>query len=271
MFGQLADVQSDLTLSQLATTTVKDESGDSAAAANPSVDLSDIPLTNYTGTNFPTDAAAGNYMVINSITIDKQDEFLTYSATSSDPSLVTASVNNEWLTLNYAAGETGTAAITVTATDRYGATVKDTFNVTVAVGIRGQFGLDRGRQCDNADDVDGHAGGQRSAELADHVRVPVVPKRHGYFRRDFSVAQFEPVDHCYRRQIHRRRHAQRLGITGTAVTSSPITVASGSPLSFQPPAVTAVTIAPDNASDATTLTANVIQFGPGDLYLSVAA
>ena len=66
-------------------------------AANPTVDLSDIPLTNYSGTNFPSDAASSNFMVINSITINNQDEFLTYSATSSDPTLVTPTIGNEWL------------------------------------------------------------------------------------------------------------------------------------------------------------------------------
>ena len=97
-----------MTLSGLATTTVKDESSSSAAAANPSVDFSDIPLTNYSGTNFPSDATKANYMVINSITNDTpNNDYLTYSATSSNPSLVTTSVSNEWLTLNYVARQDG--------------------------------------------------------------------------------------------------------------------------------------------------------------------
>ncbi len=131
VFGKLTDLNSILNLSSLANTPNKNESASAAATANPTVDLSNVPLNNYTGTNFPTDATAANYMLINSISIDKQTEVLSYSATSSNPGLVTATLNNEHLTLNYAAGQTGTSTITITATDIYGASVQQSFKVTV--------------------------------------------------------------------------------------------------------------------------------------------
>ena len=53
--------------------------------------LTDLPLNNYTGTNFPTDATASNFLLINDVAIVKRDEFLTYSVVSnSNSGLVTA-------------------------------------------------------------------------------------------------------------------------------------------------------------------------------------
>jgi cyclophilin family peptidyl-prolyl cis-trans isomerase len=132
VFGQVTSQADQFVLDTIAGTPVKNESGRPIAAQLPSVDLSNVPLNNYTGTNFPTDATASNFVVINSISIDKRDEFLTYSVVSnSNAGLVTASISNEHLTLHYAAGQTGTATITVRATDRFGATVDQTFSVKV--------------------------------------------------------------------------------------------------------------------------------------------
>ncbi len=263
VFGQLTDIQSELTLSQLATTTVKNESSSSAAAANPSVDLSDIPLTNYTGTNFPTDAAAGNYMLINSITIDKQDEFLTYSATSSNPGLVTASVNNEWLTLNYAPGKTGSSSITVTATDRYGATVNQTFNVTIAPSAPVVNSVSIG--------VDNAATPTTLTATpvgSDPQNLPIT-YTYKWFQNGTAIAgatsqslSLSPLTIATGDKFTVAVTPSDSALTGTAVTSSPITVASGSPLSFQAPVISSVTISPDNTSDASSLTANVSSSDP---------
>jgi cyclophilin family peptidyl-prolyl cis-trans isomerase len=91
-----------------------------------------IPLNNYTGTNFPSDATAANFLIIQNVTVDSRPEFLTYSVVgNTNPGLVTAAINNERLTLNYTMGQTGSAVITVRATDTFGATVQTSFNVTV--------------------------------------------------------------------------------------------------------------------------------------------
>jgi hypothetical protein len=133
VFGQLgADAATAKTLAALVATPTKNESSSAAASANPGVDFANVPLNNYTGTHFAADATASNFLVINSITIDSRPEFLTYSVVAdSNPSLVTASISNEHLTLSYATGQVGTATITVQATDTFGATVQQTFTVTV--------------------------------------------------------------------------------------------------------------------------------------------
>ena len=144
VFGKVLSV-SDAALTKLTKTPTPDitipSSVQSAfptvAWTDPSSGKATVPLNGYTGTgaNFPTDATQSNFLVINNITIDKRDEWLTYSVVSnSNPTLVTPSVSNEWLTLTYASGQTGTASIVVQATDRYGATVTQTIKVTVGEG-----------------------------------------------------------------------------------------------------------------------------------------
>jgi cyclophilin family peptidyl-prolyl cis-trans isomerase len=92
--------------------------------------FSEIPLQNYTGTNFPTDTTAANYAVVNNILVTRSTDSLTYSAVSSNTGVVSVNVVNNRLTLQ-ATGLTGTATITVTATDRAGASVSTSFRVTV--------------------------------------------------------------------------------------------------------------------------------------------
>jgi cyclophilin family peptidyl-prolyl cis-trans isomerase len=118
----------------------EDTSGNGTATAgplfaqnSPSLLLNEVPLnTSGSVTNFPT--TASSYVVINSVTIDKRDEFLTYSnpivSNESTNNVVTASITNEHLNLGY--DNAGTATVSVTATDRYGASVTMSFNVTVA-------------------------------------------------------------------------------------------------------------------------------------------
>jgi cyclophilin family peptidyl-prolyl cis-trans isomerase len=133
VFGQLGkDAATTATLAALVATPTKNESSSAAASANPGVDFANVPLNNYTGTKFASDATASNFLVINSVSIDSRPESLTYSVVAdSNPALVTASISNEHLTLSYATGQVGTATITVQATDTFGATVQQTFTVTV--------------------------------------------------------------------------------------------------------------------------------------------
>ena len=141
VFGQLTDVASQTTLTTLAATATKNAGASAAAAALPSVDLAEVPLTGYTGgattsATFPADAVRSNFMVINNITVDKQDEFLIYRVVSvtnpaAAPDLVTATLTNEKLSLSYAAGKSGHATVVVEATDRYGVSVQQTFIVKV--------------------------------------------------------------------------------------------------------------------------------------------
>jgi cyclophilin family peptidyl-prolyl cis-trans isomerase len=87
-----------------------------------------VPLTGGAATDFPTDAS--RYLVINSITTTRRDEILTYSIESnSNPAAVTATLNQEHLTLTRVAA--GAADIVIKATDRFGATVTQTIHVVV--------------------------------------------------------------------------------------------------------------------------------------------
>ena len=61
---------------------------------------------------------------------------ITYQVSSDNTSLVNPSISNNTLTLNYGAGQSGTATITVTATDFTVVQVQDSFDVNVsAVGV----------------------------------------------------------------------------------------------------------------------------------------
>jgi len=133
VFGQIEDTDSKAVVDIFNTTPTLDISGTATAAANPSVLLDNLPLTNYSGTasTFPTGATRNNYMVINGITITKNTERLSYTVESSK-SFVTATVQGSHLTLNYVPGETGTSTITITAKDKFGITTSQSFEVTVS-------------------------------------------------------------------------------------------------------------------------------------------
>ena len=128
VFAQVATPTDQTALNTLAATPNANES---AKVAVPSVDLNNVPLKGYSGTKFPTDAKASNFLVISSITVSL-NEVLKYSVVAnSNPSLVTAGIKDERLNLSQATGKTGSATITVRATDQYGATNDATFTVTV--------------------------------------------------------------------------------------------------------------------------------------------
>jgi len=94
--------------------------------------LDTIPLKNYTGTAFPTDTTLANYAAITGATIVSQPEKLTYSIVSnSNTAAVTTAIVNNRLTVTKVTGQTGTATITVRATDKGGLTKDMTFTVNV--------------------------------------------------------------------------------------------------------------------------------------------
>jgi cyclophilin family peptidyl-prolyl cis-trans isomerase len=137
VFGKVVSSADQQVVNTLAAIPTRDES--TAAALPPSQQgapgqgvFAEIPLQNYAGTNFPTDTTAANYALVQSAQVVSRGDFLTYSVVSnSNPGLVTPTVKSERLTLTYAAGQSGTATLTVRATDRFGVSVDSTFTVTV--------------------------------------------------------------------------------------------------------------------------------------------
>src|SRR5207253_2538139 len=96
--------------------------------------FTEIPLTSYTGTNFPTDATRSNFAIVNTVSVvTPSADALTYSMVkNTNPSLVTATIKDNRLTLQPVGAQTGTATITIRATDGLGAFVETTFTVTVS-------------------------------------------------------------------------------------------------------------------------------------------
>jgi cyclophilin family peptidyl-prolyl cis-trans isomerase len=127
VFGKIVGPADQAVLNLLASTPMTDQS-----RGDPNSPFGQVPLNNYTGTNFPSDANASNFLLVQNVVIDSRPEVLTYSVVgNTNPALVTPAVNNERLTLNYTPGLTGSAVITVQATDTFGATVQTSFTVTV--------------------------------------------------------------------------------------------------------------------------------------------
>jgi hypothetical protein len=83
---------------------------------------------------FPGDTTPSNYLVINGVQLVKQDDALTYTvASNSNPSVVSAQFvpgHPEVLQIT-SLGPSGTATITVQATNILGQSVQTTFQVTV--------------------------------------------------------------------------------------------------------------------------------------------
>ncbi|HPD14740.1 MAG TPA: peptidylprolyl isomerase [Planctomycetota bacterium] len=104
-----------------------------AIAAVPTYDVTvngiqfpEIPLRDYPGDG--SQPGSANVVLVNDIYgVSK----LTLTVTNDNPDLVTATLNGTSLTLAYAAGQWGTATITVRATDLDGTFVEDSFVVTV--------------------------------------------------------------------------------------------------------------------------------------------
>jgi cyclophilin family peptidyl-prolyl cis-trans isomerase len=132
VFAKVADAASQAIVDQLAGIPTQDRS--SASTPNASA-FTNLPLQNYPqppAGNFPTDTTLANYAAITGATVTSRSDQLKFSATSSNTGLVTPQVVGNKLILTYAAGQTGTSTITVTATDIDGLTVTQTFTVTVS-------------------------------------------------------------------------------------------------------------------------------------------
>jgi cyclophilin family peptidyl-prolyl cis-trans isomerase len=121
-------------VNQLAAIPTQDRSGGNASSP-----FTNIPLQNYPqppAGNFPGDTTAANYALINSVSVVHQPDprtgdGLTFQVTTSDPTIVSAgSASGSQVVLHYP-GKTGTATITVTATDKNGASAQTSFTVTV--------------------------------------------------------------------------------------------------------------------------------------------
>jgi cyclophilin family peptidyl-prolyl cis-trans isomerase len=100
--------------------------------------FNEIPLVDYNGDNFPIDAVRDNFAIVNSVTVQSTGgggggaEGLSFSVVNNtNTALVSTAIVDGNLTLTYAPGQTGTATITVQATDQFGLSVQTTFTVTV--------------------------------------------------------------------------------------------------------------------------------------------
>ena len=132
VFGRLASAADQAIVDQIAAIATQDQG--SAAALPPLQQgvFGEIPLRNYTGNSFPTDTTAANYALITGVTIVRRTEELTWSVTANtNPTLVTPTIADNRLTVQAIAGQTGSATVTVRATDRVGNFVES--NVTVSV------------------------------------------------------------------------------------------------------------------------------------------
>lgn len=132
VFGKVADDASQQALDRLALTNIMDLSGTAFATAHPTALMKSTPLHNYAGplSGFATNAVKANYITIDSVAVDKRDEFLTYTIQSNSNAVVADAVlNNEFLSIDPKSA--GTTTITVKATDRFGASTTTTINVTV--------------------------------------------------------------------------------------------------------------------------------------------
>src|SRR5581483_9302470 len=67
VFGKVADSATSTTLNQLATTPTKNES-----SANPA--FTDLPLSGYNGTNFPSDASPNNFLLVKDVRVTQQND-----------------------------------------------------------------------------------------------------------------------------------------------------------------------------------------------------
>src|SRR5262249_20728999 len=137
VFGKVVGVSDQTVLNTLGQTPVHDESGTSFATANPPKEtFGQMPINpaSYAtnSLNFPADTTAANYILVNGVTVQRQNESLTYAVTSSDNNIATAAlVNNTSELVRVQGVGQGTATITVTATDQFGNSKATTFKVTV--------------------------------------------------------------------------------------------------------------------------------------------
>jgi cyclophilin family peptidyl-prolyl cis-trans isomerase len=100
---------------------------------NRGIPFNELPLRNFPQNGTANQLTPANLAFINTVSVVRQVEDLTYSAvvdSTTNPNLLTVSTNNRlFIALN--PNQTGTAQITVTATDKAGAQVQSTFTVTI--------------------------------------------------------------------------------------------------------------------------------------------
>ena len=131
VFGKVMTAADQAVVDQLAAIPTKDESTAAALPASQQGVFTEIPLENYTGTNFPTDTTQANYALVTGVSIVQQTEALTYSIVdNSNPAAATATITNNRLNVTGVAA--GTTTLTVKATDKAGNSTQTTVTVTVA-------------------------------------------------------------------------------------------------------------------------------------------
>jgi len=130
VFGKLVGAADQAVVDELAALPVHDESAATGLPANIRGAFGEVPLKDYTGTNFPTDTTADSYAMITGVSIVSQPEALTYTVESNTtPTVASATIDHNRLKIQGLAA--GTTTITVKATDKAGASVTTTVTVTV--------------------------------------------------------------------------------------------------------------------------------------------
>jgi cyclophilin family peptidyl-prolyl cis-trans isomerase len=250
VFGQLVGPADQAVLNQLAAVT--------PTTSTPSP-FNEIPLLGSPNlANFPANTTASNYEVVQDVAIVSRNEFLTYSVVAnSNPGLVSTTLKNEQLTLNYAHGQTGSAVITVQATDTFGASVQASFTVNVAtpppvvtaVTISPNSPTNVTALTANpvGQDASGDTVGFNFQWVQNGTPIPGATLRSLDLTHvtltagDLITVRVTPTDNS---------------VVGTTFTSKPVTIAATTPnITLAPPAVTSVAITPNSAANVTTLTA----------------
>lgn len=131
VFGRVVGPADQAVVDALAAIPTQDQGAAPALPPSQQGTFTEIPLQNYNGSNFPTDTTRDNYALVNNLTVVSRTEELTYAVVgNTNPGVVTATVGDNRVTLQ-AGNQGGTTTITVRATDRSGASVDTTFQVTV--------------------------------------------------------------------------------------------------------------------------------------------
>ncbi len=94
----------------------------------------DAGTTNNNDPNFLTTVEPADFVKITDVEVVRRDEFLTYSIvdnSNSDPTHVTASIENNRLIVNRTAGGDDTTSITIRATDKFGASFEQVFQIGI--------------------------------------------------------------------------------------------------------------------------------------------
>ncbi|MCS7046436.1 MAG: tandem-95 repeat protein, partial [Gemmataceae bacterium] len=134
VFGRVVDTISMQRIDAAAA--VKSQDRSDAESGNPNLSaFTEMPLRNYTaGTPdiFPNDALLANFFAITGVTINNRPEFLTYAVVHvSDPNVVEAVIHPIFIDrLNLNFKKSGTATITIRATDKAGLFVDTTFTIS---------------------------------------------------------------------------------------------------------------------------------------------